>query len=155
MSPRGRYRFFLTSLPFARRTTNNYSWTRYDWENPRTLEWGWSTPCTTETKTDCVRKLRGTLTALPLPQDRTASHREVYPEPSVPLVAKESRGVNQHTQHCGLLCGSPYCGLTAMGIVGDLQSSTTGNLAMIRERGQGLTTISTWILADWVHTCSA
>lgn len=65
-------------------------------------------PCTTETKPDNVRKLRGTLTALPFSQNRAAPHTEVYPEPIVPLVGKESLGRQLYPQHCGLLCGSPY-----------------------------------------------
>lgn len=57
MSPRWRHRTFLILLSLTRRI-NNYSWTGRHWENPRTREWGWSIPCTTETKTDFIRRVR-------------------------------------------------------------------------------------------------
>lgn len=58
MSPGWWQRSFLTSLPLTTRMTNNYSWIRGQWENSRTREWGWRTPCTTETETDCVRGVK-------------------------------------------------------------------------------------------------
>ena len=49
--------WFLTSLPLTR-TTNLYSKAWHAWENPRTQGRGGSTHCTSETKTDCIRRVR-------------------------------------------------------------------------------------------------
>lgn len=68
---------------------NSSSWTRHHWENPGTQEEGWSTPCTTKTKMDCIRRARWMATCwLHCPQASTASH------------------------NCGSLHWSPYSGFT-------------------------------------------
>ena len=67
---------YLSPPAITRRTVNNYSWTRYHWENPRTWECSWSTPNITETKTDHIGKVRGAATCGPHgPSPRPAQHR--------------------------------------------------------------------------------
>lgn len=61
MSPRWQYKSILTPLPVTK-TTYNYLWTRYHWENPEIWGWGWCTPCNTEIRTDCIQWVRGMVT---------------------------------------------------------------------------------------------
>lgn len=49
---------FLTFLPLTKRTTNSHSWRKHDWENTIVWKRGWTTLCTTETKINCIRRLR-------------------------------------------------------------------------------------------------
>ena len=154
-SQRWQHKLLLISLSLTRRKTNNYSRTRYSQENSTTSGWGWSTPCITETKTDCTGKVREATTHwLHCPSPRPVQHhREVSPEPLIPPVEKRTWWALL-PQHCRSLCSSPYTDLTPRGLQGNLWGSTTGNLT-VTEKGRVLTTTSTWILADWVHTCSA
>lgn len=87
---------------------------------------------------------------------RAPQCRVVFPELPVPLVGRESPGgiTSSHPQHCGSLCGSSYSDLTPEGMQGNLWGSTSGNLT-VRRRREGLAIISTWILADRVHTFRA
>ena len=76
-------------------------------------------PCTTETKTDCIRRVREAAThktTLPILQASAAPHGGVSAEPPVPPVGKEPREDNQHPQHCGSLHGSPYSSLASWGL---------------------------------------
>ena len=41
-------------LPLIR---NSYFWTRHQWENPRTWEWGWSSPLHHREQTDHTRRV--------------------------------------------------------------------------------------------------
>lgn len=77
-SPTWYHRSFLTSFPLQRKTTNNSSSTRYQYENYRTEEWDW---ITTKTKHNCSRKIKETDTYwLPCPSARQAPHHaEWYP----------------------------------------------------------------------------
>lgn len=82
------------------------------------------------------------------PPGSTAPHR------GPPWASSSSSGKrdNQHPQHCGPFCGSPYADLSPWRLQGNLRGSTTGNLW--QRKRDGLAT-SKQILADWVHTSSA
>ena len=107
-SSRWQHRSFLTLFSLTRRT-NNYSQRRHHWENPRTFGWGWRTPCTIETKTGGIRRVRGAATCSPhCPSPRPAWHRgEISPKPLVPPVAKEAHMDIQLSQHCGFFLARP------------------------------------------------
>lgn len=72
-----------------------------------------------------------TLTALPLPQARAASCREVFNEPLVP---KNLVGTASGPQHWGCFVGTPI----PISYYRVLQGSTTGNLRVAEKRGRGL-----------------
>lgn len=84
---------FLTSLPLTGRT-NNYSKIERCRENSRTWRWDWSTLCTSETKTDCmkVKEVIARWGNCSLPQASTASHGEAFLQPPVSSVGKENLG---------------------------------------------------------------
>ena len=138
MLPRWQNTLFLTLLPLTRRTTNSYSKTRHHWENPRTQEWNESTSDPTEIKTEWIRRVR-----------EGAMHW-LWPLQWV----KRPRGSSQSPPAAlGLFCGSPYSDFVPLGLQGSLWLSATG-IGLWERMGEGLATTSTWILADWVHTCS-
>lgn len=131
----------LVISDFTRETTNNYSRTKDHWENPRT--WGESeaSHCNTETKTICIRKVRGAAAHwLHCPFPRPVQHYRQMSPLSLQLFWWEyrTRGVEKTSipQHCGLLSESHYYDLTSRGLQKNLQDSTTGNLTMT-ENGEG------------------
>ena len=56
--PRQQHTSFLTSLSLTRRTTNNYLRTRHHWETPKHRGEAEAPPCTSDTKTDRIRRIR-------------------------------------------------------------------------------------------------
>lgn len=150
-SPRWWHRSYLIWLRFTRRTTKNYARIKHHSENLRTREWGWSTSCTTQTKTDWIQAWEEQLHA-----DRMAlslgRHSTV---PTAPPVAKENTAVTSSTASTGgHFMGTPtlvsphgahrsICGLNHW------ESDCDG------ETEEGLPTSSTRILADWAPACRA
>lgn len=110
----------------------------------------WSTPCTTETKTDRIRRVAGHM-----PHPRMAqSQAERSPLYLFHSTGEESPGWTFSSPRIvGCILGALLC-LAPWGFPRNLWSSTTGNL-IVMGKGVGLATTSTWISADGVPTCRA
>lgn len=106
MSPRWKHRSVLILLP-----TNKNSWTRHQWENPRTRN--------AKMKYALHHKDQGWLP----PSQYSVTQR------GLPWAFSDI----QTPEYCGSLPGSPYSGFTPQGQQGNLQDSTTGNLIVIGE----------------------
>lgn len=86
------HRSFLPLLTLPRRTTNNYSWSRHHYENPRTQGWGWAPLHHRHQETSLEGKRSGyTLITLPIPQAGAALCWELPPEPMTPPVGKRAQ----------------------------------------------------------------
>ena len=121
------------------------------------MGWDWGNPCTMETKTDCIRRVReaATLTALSLPQAIAVPHGR-SPWASSSFSEKREPGGGQPA-HLALwatlresllwLCNTGDC----RGIWG----APLLEIWLWWRRKEGLATTSIWILADQIHTCSA
>lgn len=112
-------------------------------------------PFSLETKTDCVKGSLRTATWRLYCSSRLAQCRGLS-KPSVPPVEKEKpRGTSSfHPQHCVFpLWEALVSSHTSWGLWWHLWGSITENLWW--RRAEGLATSSTWILVDWVPTCSA
>lgn len=79
------------------------------------------------------------------PQTSAAACREVSPEPLV--LPGKKKNEKQSGNQLPLHCGSPHRRFYAMGTAEDLWGSTAGNVTE-RRSGEGLTTNSTWFLAE-------
>lgn len=76
---------------------------------------------------------------------------EVSPEFLVPPVGKENpKRTTRDSQHCRLLCGSPYSYLAPQG---NLRKSTTENLLMMEKEGRACNN-QHMDLGKWVCPCS-
>ena len=156
MSPKWWHRTFPIPPPHTIRTTNNYSWTRHHCENPRTWRWGWSTPCTTETKTDHIRRVRGATPRWPhCPCPRLVKHHMERSPLSLWFLQRQKRAQAGHPASplLWLTSWESHSCLASGGSQGNLWSLTTGN-QIVMEKGGGLVGTRIWILADQVPTSS-
>lgn len=119
MSPRWWHRSLLTQLPLTKRTTNNYSRTRHDWqiledegeaEHPLHHR-------DQDRLHQRISEVDTCLTSLPLTQASRAPCRAVFPEPLAPPVRKKNTEDNQQcppalshqpSSQQGSLCGGPF-----------------------------------------------
>lgn len=136
---------YLTLLPHRKKTTNNYSRTRYHWENPRI--WGWSRSSSLNLSDEDrfheqVREV-AVLWSLYLSSRPVKHHRNSSPESPVPPVGKEN----------------PQKTNSSLPALKSLSGSSCSDLALqalwmwqIKEERLGTTGIQT--LAEWIHTCS-
>lgn len=112
MSPRCQHRSVLTLLPAI--PTNKNSWTRHQWENPRTRD----------------GRLKYILHHKD--QDSLPLSQYIITQRGLPWAFSDI----QTPEYCGSLPGNAYLGFTPQGLQGNLQDSTTGNL-IVTEKGGG------------------
>lgn len=113
--------------------------------------------CTSETKTDYNRSVRGKVIcrAHCPPQGQYNTGLRGLPWPSDSAVGKENHaGKIQHLQHCGSLCGNPFIILPHEDFRGILEVQSRGIL-LWQWNGKDIAITSTGNLADQVHTCSS
>ena len=92
-------------------------------------------------------------TTLPLPQASAASRREASPEPLAPLVGKDKPGETTRTLELWVTLQEPLLWSHTTGIAGE--SVWLNHWESIIEKGRGVCTTSSGILAEQVGTCSA
>lgn len=155
-SPRWRNWSFLTSQEeqLIRRTTDNYSRTRHQWENPRTQ--GSEAPLHHRAQDRLPKKgKRSSCSWLHCPFSRAVQRhmeRSLW-APSSSRGKREPRGTTITTQVLWSLWRSPYSDLTPRGLQGDLWDSTTGNLNMTESRGRSLQKPVHRSWQTWVQPC--
>lgn len=114
-SLRWQYKLFLTLLPLPRKTTNNYSRTRYHWDSYRGEA---EHPLIIiETKTECNRKVREAAIHwlhCPSPgQGSTMWRSPLWDSGSFNRKREPRWETSIHPHYCESLCGSSYFDLTA------------------------------------------
>lgn len=114
------------------RTLNIYSRTRNYWDNSSTWGWGWSTLCTPETKTDCIRRVR-----------EVTPHWQLCPAPRPVQVKKSPLSLcflqwEQRTQGdnypCSSIVGHFSGGPNLISEHRDFGCPATGNLTVTENR---------------------
>lgn len=115
-SPRQWHMSFLTLFPFTRIKTNNYLWTTQYSEKVE-YSVSWSTPQTTETKTDHIRRSKERIhtdwITTPTAQGNTTPRSFLW-ACSFSSMKREPWVDMQLAPSCGSLPGSPYSSLAPL-----------------------------------------
>lgn len=139
-------------FPPTKRTMNNYSRIRHHCEHPRTWRWGWSTPGTTATKTDGIRRVRGVTKPEHIvfpPGQRRTTWRGLSWACFSSKWKREPRG--WHLAPLVLWVTSWSLWSCLRGSKENLWCLATGN-QIVKKKGRGLGATSTWILAEDIPT---
>lgn len=123
-------------LPLIR-TTNSYSRVGHHWENPKHGGETEGPPCTTEARTNCLRRQREIILVDPIVSRPALHHVDRSPLSPITPVA------NQHPPALWITLQKPLLGPSTMRTAGQSAAVEWGELA----------TTSAWTLADWIHTC--
>ena len=103
--------------------------------------------CTTDIKTDCIRRVREATQCSP------AEHHAERSSLSLQFFQLEKVGENQLPSALESLHRSPCSDLTPRGLQGNLGAQLLG-ISPWHGKGEGLAIISTWILANQIYTCN-